>query len=53
MIIYSNYYNDNLEITWEDNDVSLEKKTSSEYRWKKVLSADEVWTTEWVENYQR
>ena len=48
VIIYSNYYNDDLQISWEDNDVELEKKSSSEYKWKKVVQPDEVWTTEWV-----
>ena len=53
VIIYSNSYADNLKFQWLEENVELEKKTSTEFRWKKVLQPDEIWVTKWVENYRR
>ena len=53
VIIYSNSYADNLKFQWLEENVELEKRTSTEFRWKKVLQPDEIWVTKWVENYRR
>ena len=54
VVILNNYYADDLSIEWqESNDVELEKRTSTEYHFSKILQPDEVWITEWTETYQR
>ena len=53
VVIFNNYYADSLSIEWqESNDVELEKRTSTEYHFSKILQPDEIWTTEWVETYR-
>ena len=53
VVILNNYYADDLSIEWqESNDVELEKRTSTEYHFSKILQPDEVWITEWVETYR-
>ena len=52
VIKYYNGYGDNLRIKW-DNEDELEKVSSSEYEWKKVINPDEVWETTWEEEYRR
>ena len=52
VIKYFNGYGDNLKIQWNNED-DLERVSSSEYEWKKVMQPDEVWETTWEEEYRR
>ena len=53
VVIFNNYYADDAVIEWaESNDVELERTTSTEYRFEKILQPDEIWTTEWKETYR-
>ena len=53
IVIFSNGYGDNLRITMENNASAPEKRSASEYRWRKVVSAGEVWEFSWKEDYFR
>lgn len=51
VVIFGNGYGDNLKITMADGAAKPEKISASEYRWKKVLAANEVWQFGWKEDY--
>lgn len=53
VVVFANSYADNLRITMINKAEEPEKKSASEYRWRKLLAPGEVWEFAWQEDYFR
>ena len=47
VVKFNNYYGDNLKILMA-GETKLNKISSNEYRWSKILQANEVWNVSWL-----
>lgn len=51
VVIFNNPYGSNLRLTMKGADAKPENVSAQEFRWRKTLLPDEVWSFGWKEDY--